>query len=1154
MALQLILGGSGYGKSTFLYEEIIRKSTASQDTSFYVIVPEQYTMQTEKDIIMHHPGKGIMNIDVLSFRRLAYRVMEETGAKQLPLLDDIGKKLVLGKIVEQQKNNLILYKNKVKMPGFVEEIKSVIAELYQYGIGEEELKKMQEAAKNKSMLSAKLKDISLIRNAFQKYIEEKYITSEELLEVLCREIPKAAGLKNCSIFLDGFTGFTPIQYKVIQELLLHCKDVTVTVCADAVGDIYTGELKETLFGLSKTTATKLRNQAQSLGIEQYKDVLLEDEAKSRFKDNRELFFLERHLFRGDKSVYDADMESVHINEYRDIVSEARAVAAKILSLVRDDGLRYQDIAVVTGNVEGYSEELLEAFGECNIPCFVDSKTKLMSNPFVLLIRSLLEVARTDYSYESVFALLRTGMITMDKADIDYLADYCATLGIRGLKRYQATWSRSHIKGKAVDFEHLNSLREELITPLSAMTEVLSDKTKTVREKMTALYEIICSDNYKCEDKLNEYKKKFEDAGELALSKEFAQCYKLVMGLFDKIVDLLGEECMPLEELIAVMEAGLYELKVGIIPPSVDRVLIGDIERSRLSAIKHLFFVGVNDGIVPKNGKNTGIISEAERNFLSDADFSLAPTARQNLYIQRYYLYLSLTKPASGIHISYSITDSQGGEMKPSILIGQLMRMFPRIRVNKDNVFGEAGITTAAGSINLFIEGLENAYDAWNESEDIDKQRLFEELYSWYLRSDEWKSKIKELSLDAAFYENKESSIAKEVAAALYGPQPVNSVTRIEQYAQCAYAHFLMYGLRLREKEEYEVTARDIGNLFHSTIENYGKKLKENKLEWTTVGEAEKERLVDEAIAEVTADYKASVLASNARSAYITNRLKRITMRTVWALTEQLKKGDFLPRYNEVAFSELEGLKALTIDLGDGRSMRLKGRIDRLDVCEDKEKRYLKVIDYKSGKKQFDLSHVYHGLDLQLVLYMEAVRESEANAHPDKEVIAAGMFYYNISDPVVDDAEATKSDEDVEKDILGTLRMNGLVNMEGDTIRRFDRECTSGKSTVIPVAYKKDGMLASESQTMTDNQYNDLCGFVREKIKDMGISMLDGDIKKSPYVMDNKTGCDYCKYKAICGYDETIKGYEPRHFMKMKPDEVWKKMMEGGTGDGDDKME
>lgn len=1137
MALQLILGGSGYGKSHLLYEKIIGWSIKSPELSYYAIVPEQYTVQTEKDIIGLHPRRGIMNIDVLSFRRMAYRVLEETGVRKLPLLDDTGKNLVLRKVIESEKDKLVLYRNKVKLPGFVEEVKSVIAELYQYGVDDETLCRMQEAAAKRPMLKAKLSDISLIRNAFREYIKESYITSEELLEVLAREIPKSGKIRDSIVFFDGFTGFTPIQYKVIGLLLSYAKEVIVTVTADTTDNLYAGEDKESLFGLSRTTISKLTRLAKDAGVEKNKDIELTDAAGSRFADEEALRFLEMHLFRGHKAVYEPFTEAIQITEAANPREEAHSAADTILALVRDEGCRFQDIAVVTGDLEGYSELLCESLSACSIPCFVDSKTRLMGNPLVEAIRSVFEISRTDYSFESVFRLLRTGMTGMETTDIDYLENYCQTLGIRGGRRWNSLWTRSHIKGRAADFDRINTLREQVITPLFPVTELLRKKDRTVREKMTVLHGLLCEDSYRCAGRLAEYRAEFEKRGEAAAAKEYEQAYKLIMELFDKVVGLLGDERLSVSELSDIMDSGFEELKVGIIPPSVDRVLIGDMERSRLGQVKYLFFVGVNDGIVPKNKKSGGIISDTERSFLSEESFELAPTARQNIYVQRYYLYLNITKPSKRLYVSYSMADGSGAR-KPSVLVRELCKLFPSVETGR--VSGD--ITTPEGSLGLFIGGLKKG-----TFESHAERARFEELFSWYLDDEHWKSKIDSL-LSAAFYENKESSIAKEVAASLYGPQPINSVTRLEQYAACAYAHFLTYGLRLKEREEFEVTSLDLGNLFHYTLEAYAAKLKENGLCWQSVTEEERSRLVSEAIDAVCADYKGSVLESSARNAYMRKRLQRITERTVWAVGEQLKHGDFVPVQSEVVFSEGQELEALTIELPDGRVLKLRGRIDRMDICDDGDKRYLKVIDYKSGSTRFDISSAYYGLQLQLLVYMEAAREAEAAANPGKSIVPAGMFYYNISDSLVENS-GEESEESIRNNILKQLCVNGLVNESPDVIRHLDKEMDRD-SAVIPLSYKADGTVSARSQVINDDRYRELSGYVKNKIREMGFNVLSGDVAPKPYELDGRSGCDYCGFKGICGYDKSIKGFESRKLKKLKPEEVWQKIKEAeADGDG-----
>lgn len=1144
MPLQFVIGGSGYGKSRYVYEQIIKQSLEHADYNYYFIVPEQYTVQTEKDIIKIHPNKGIMNIDVLSFRRMAYRVFEETGRLKLPLLDDTGKNLVLRKVIEANKDKLLLYKNKVKMPGFVEQVKSVIAELYQYGIGRDELENMLEASKRQPLLHTKLSDIFLIREQFQKYIEEQYITSEELLEVLSNEVVKSEKLRDSVVVFDGFTGFTPVQYKVIQALLLQAKEVVVTVTADVTEDQYTGELKETLFGLGKTTIYKLAELAKSLGVAKYKDIVLDDASKSRFCEEKALQFLEMHLFRGHKAVYEKKTDAVSISEHLNMHKEAEYVAGRVLSLVRDEGYFFRDIAVVTGALESYKEPLEEAFAACGIPCFTDYKLRLMGNPLVELIRSLFEISRTDYSFESVFTLLKTGLSDLTEDEITLLENYCATYGVRGKRRWSNEWKRKN-EAESEENERINTLREKIITVLLPVIDKLSNQGKTIREKMTAIYGLLINDMFRCQEKMEALRLKFEKLGEQELANEYKQAYKLVMELFDKVVGLLGDECISTEELAGIMDSGFEELKIGIIPPSVDQVLIGDIRRSRLGNIKCLFFVGVNDGIVPDDGKTGGIISENERSFLAAEKFELAPTARHNIYIQRYYLYLNLTKPSKLLNISYSLMGGSGSSQKPSVIVKQLNKMFPAVEVKREVVskkFNRDAITTPDGSMGYFIEGLADESMALADSE---RSKGFEELFAWYLRQPDRKEKTDKL-ISAAFFANKESKIAAKVAASLYGPQPISSVTRLEQFAKCAYAHFLAYGLRLREREEYEVTYLDIGNLFHYAIEEYAKKIHEYGIEWQTVSDEQSDMIADEVADKVSDEYKDSLLDSSARNAYLRNRIKRITKRTVWALREQLKRGDFVPVGNELDFSGDDGLSALNIELSEGRSLRLRGRIDRMDIYEDGDNIYLKIVDYKSGSTKFDLSAAYYGLQIQLLIYMEAAKESVARANPGKNVIPAGMFYYNIADALME--YAGESEKECEESLLKQLCVNGLVNTSSDTIEHLDRTMQND-SSVIPVSKNKDGSLAAKSQVITDGEYDAIIKHLKRKIKDIGTGILEGNISINPYETGTKTGCDYCTYKSICGFDKEIGGYKFRKLKSLKADEVWKKIQEDEQ-DGD----
>lgn len=1134
MPLQLILASSGAGKSYRLYHEIIKKSIENKDTNYIAIVPEQFTMQTQKDIVSMHPNKGVMNIDIVSFQRLAYRIFDELGVSQVPVLDDTGKSLILRKVVEDKKNELGIYKKKIKLAGFITELKSMVSELYQYGIHQDEINHMLALSQKKPILHAKLKDIGLIQKGFKDYIDKKYITAEEILEVLCRLVADSEIIKNSVIFLDGFTGFTPIQYKLLGLLMQHSKMVIVTITIDGEENPYHSKGEQELFHLSKTTIQQLAMIAKEYGVAKSEDIIIEDKVPWRFKDAKALGILEKNLFRYPYSPYEENQDSIEIHVAKNPMEEAEYTAREILKLVREKGYRFKDIAVVTGDMERYIDVLRQSFSENNIPYFMDHKSNIMGNPFIEFIRAALNVIEEDFSYESVFRYLRSGMTKMEREEIDYLENYCIALGIRGNKRWQSKWVRSHIKGEALDLDRINGLREAVIIPLLPLRENLKDKSLTVKDHMVELHSFIRS--YDIQGQLASYEEYFMKTGKLDLAKEYKQTYSLVMELFDKLVSLLGDEVITSKELALILDSGFEEIKVGIIPPSIDQVLIGDTTRTRLKDVKSLFFIGVNDGIIPQSNGGKGLLSQLERNHLSDHKIVLAPTVKQNAYIQKFYLYLNMTKPSNHLFISYSKMTGEGSMLRPSYLISTIKKIFPKIKlIDEEDRIESSYMTTPQNVLSYWVQGLSDYGEKTMSNH-------WKELFSWYLNHEDWKGRIDQL-IEAAFYGNKESGIGKLAASSLYGPSPLNSVTRLEKYAACGFAHFMAYGLGLEERQEYAIASMDLGNIFHSSIERFSKKLKEKGIDWRNLEEEKRKTLVKESVSEVTTDYGNMVLQSSARNAYFINRLERITDRTVWALSEQIKKGDFNPTNYEVAFSELDDLEALTIPLSDGEVMRLKGRIDRMDLYEDDKKVYVKIIDYKSGGTKFDLSSVYYGLQLQLLVYMEAALETVRKKKPEKIVIPAGIFYYNIKDPVINKEDVNKEGE-IESQILAGLKMNGLVNSDREVISLIDKTIEK-KSDIIPVAYTKDGELTKNSSAVSKEQMDLLKTYIQNKIKTMGEEILDGSTKINPYEKGNYTACDYCPYKVVCRFDEKCPGYKYRRLKNMEADVIWDKIREEG---------
>lgn len=1140
MSLQFIIGGSGSGKTRRLYEDLIALSLQQPEGRYFAIVPEQFTMQTQKDIVTLHPNHGTMNIDIVSFERLAYRIFEELSVQSLSVLDDMGKSMVLRKVASGKKRELKLFGGHLEKAGFIGELKSMLSEFFQYGITKERLSDMIEEADG-ALLKRKLEEMLVLYEAFKKYTEGKFIVQEEILELLCRILPQSELIKNSVVTLDGYTGFTPVQCRLLELLFIYCKNVTVAVTMDPAEDPYKESGPQDLFHLSRHTIRTLSALAARAGTGRGEDIFLNPAPLHRFAHTPALGFIEKELFRYHGHRYlegnnpkECQDRSIPIREQLLLcqagapLAEVEYVAAEIERLIKECGYRYRDIAVVTGALNIYSKEIVRRFAESRIPCFIDDKKSILGNPMVELIRAALEMLQKDFSYESVFRYLKTGLVTGERESLSRLENYVRALGIRGFKRWDTPWERVYHGGELMNLEELNELRAEILQPILPLREVMRDRSAPVRQKTEALVHFL--EALHLEEKMMQYEAYFDSIGEASLKKEYSQVYGLVIELFDRLTALLGDEKVGRKEYSDILDAGFEEIKVGIIPAVVDRVVVGDITRTRLSHIRVLFFIGVNDGIVPAVSNRGGILTEAERKRLKDHKVELAPTAREEGFLQRLYLYLVMTKPSDRLYLTYAAMSNDGKAQRPSSLIGQVRKMFPTLEVTEADESGLAAWSLPAGK-RFLIRGL-------RDLEKMEEDSRFLELYRFFLSSASYGEKMKDL-VDAAFYSYEDRGIGRTAAKELYGGILSGSVTRMEQYASCAYAHFLAYGLELSERPVFELAAADIGNLFHSSIDLIFKQMKEERRSFRNLSELDRKQLVNSCVSRVTEDYGNTILKTSARNAYLERKVRRITDRTVWALTEQLKKGDFEPAGFEVSFRPDDNLKAMKIPLSEGEALHLKGRIDRIDLCEDGDLLYLKIIDYKTGKTRFDLTDLYYGLQMQLVVYMDAAIEKEQRKHPDKKIVPAGIFYYNIADPMVE-RKPEMEEEETEQEILKQLRMNGLVNGSLEVIEHLDNRIEK-ESDVIPVAMKAGLIQEARSSIAGEKRFEAARGFVNQKLKDMGREILDGRVSVNPYKSGNRSACDFCPYHSVCGFDSKAEGFGYRRFKKYKPEEIWEKI-------------
>ncbi|MCD8045179.1 MAG: PD-(D/E)XK nuclease family protein [Clostridiales bacterium] len=1122
---------------------------------YFVMVPEQFTMKTQRRLVDCSANHVIMNVDVVSFERLAYRIFDELGIHQT-VMEETGKSLVLRRIVEEKEDSLTILKGNLTKMGYIGELKSVISELMQYGISPEDLEDFLCNLQDDSALSMKLQDILQVYRAFDDYLGEDYVTAEKVLEVLENVADESALLKGAVLVFDGYTGFTPVQMNLLRRLMGLVSDIYVTVTLDLREPVYRAGMRaadstfrgkaqiQELFYMSHKMVHALTDAAREAAFEIAEPIRIEAREHSRFAKNPVLAYLEQNLFRARCLAYEAGCgDHLRLCSLASPRAELDFTAATIGMLVREKGYHYGDFAIVSGNVDCYDRYADSVFSRYDIPYFADKKQSVLYHPLIELIRAAMEMARTDYSYESVFRFLRTGLCGFSSDETDLLENYCIEKGIRGVAKWRKRFIKPfHRHGRVPEdseyeqsvLEQLNHLRERFWKLTGDIIGELRKKDASVRERTETLYALLCQTE--TEEQLRKQKEMFEESGQEILAAEYRQIYKIVIDLFDKMADLLGEDRLTLEDYTDVLEAGFASAKVGAIPQGSDCVILGDIERTRLDGIKVLFFMGVNDGVIPKKPSRQSILSQYDRERMESNRMELAPGEREQVFLQRFYLYLNLTKPSDALYLTYARMDGNGKAVRPSYLISVLQKMFPQLAAEEIAADAAMPLMTAKSGVEVYLRGLTLTGDTDQSEQNMEEWKA---LHRWYMENGEYAPRIQRM-FEAHFQAYTGESLEADLARLLYGTVLVNSVTRLELYARCAFAHFLEYGLKLADRREFTFESLDMGTMFHSILQKYCTRL-EKTSGWDQVTETQQDELLREAMEEAVLEMPNESLLESSRSAYVLERIYRIMKRSIWAMTEQIRRGDFRPEGYEVEFSSVSRLTPETL-------MRTVGSVDRLDLYENENKIYVKVVDYKSGNTKFQLLSLYYGMQLQLVLYLNAAMEKVKKEHPDKEVIPAGIFYYHLDDPMVDADGA--DEEEIAKRILNSLRPNGLVNLEPVVYLHMDRDLLKNKkSDVIPVALKNDRTLSKTGTSAASTEdFGHLADHVSRCIADEGRQMLEGDISAKPYRLADRTGCDYCTFRGVCGFDRKVSGYEYKQEKYLKDEEIWERLRAKDDGE------
>ncbi len=1139
MSLSLIIGNSGSGKSTSIYTRIIKESMEHKDKNFLVIVPEQYTMSTQRLLVSMHPNKCIMNIDVLSFNRLAYRVFEELGAAVHAVLDDTGKSLVIRKLVENHLNDLSVLKNNITRVSYITQVKSLISEMTQYNITPEKLKAMIDSPTMSESFKRKATDLSVLYSAFLDFIDGKYVTTESILSTLNSMIDDSDIVCDSTVVLDGFTGFTPIQYQLVEHMLKICSEVAVTITADESTPLFEDLADDELFSMSSEFVRKLSTISKRAGVEINEPCYISED-NGWLSTNPVLSHLENNIFRNKTKVYEGDVnDAINLVSLKNAREELEFVAINISRLVRA-GMHYKDIAVVAPDLEQYRYLVSGIWSDYNIPYFIDAKTEILFHPMSEMVDSLFDIISRNFRCEDVFRFLRTGLTDLSFQEIDYLENYIIATGIRGKNKYFHPFAiRSNSYKEDEDLLKVNEIREKFIKPFVDFEGAVG-KEATVQDIAKALYRFFLA--YDVEKKINARGKLYEET-DAVKSKEYSQIYPVIIDILDKMVSILGDDVMDMEEFHDIYEAGLSAASIGVIPPAADSVILGDIERTRLSNIKVLFCLGASDDSIPKKVENGGILSQLEREQLLDLGFELAPSDRQKSFRQRFYLYLMLTKPNEKLFLTMPRVDGAGKGVNPSYLVDVITKLFPAVSLREVEDFDIADRTLAKkSSLKLLIELINRISTYGIESLDDREKDVLVYLIDWAKNEE---SVDFDTCLKAAFYEHSPEKVDEDIMLAVNeafneDETVSGSVSKFEEYNECGYKYFLTYVLNLKEREEFELSSIDMGNFYHEAIERYSDSLKADGKSFKSVSKEEREAYIDMAINQTfEAMAKVNTLEDSTQR-YIVESMKDTLRYTVEVITTQIKRGEFEP-----AFFEEPIQTSITDDESGETIANLKGKVDRIDIAGDEDKA-VRIIDYKSSGHKLDLNECYYGLSMQLPIYMGVVLEKLKERYPDSKLHSSAMLYYEMANKYL---ESSKNASTREEDRLKLSKMEGLLSSDKDDLYANDstvgtQEGQTDKSSIVPYAIKKDGDLAKTTNAVSREDMETVIKYGAYTAQQAAKDIIAGKFDCTPARLGSIDACRFCRYRSVCHFNENEQGYEARTFAKLEDrDEVIRLMKE-----------
>lgn len=1159
MSLRFVTGRSGSGKTQFIQNEIAEMLKHDPlGAPIIVIVPDQISFSMEHSLSVDYGLKGIIRAQVLTFKRLAWRILQETGGITRKEVDGFGYRMLVRSVLEENQRDFKVFKQAAGKKGFTEQISDLMKEFSRYSLDPfamHQLVEQLKANQSPQVLIDKAADLTLLLKKLEEKLGTTYVDSEGHLALLTAQIQYAEMVKGAQIYIDGFENFTTREIEIITELMKYGNHVTVVLPME---EDVSNETAHELFSTPTRTYRKLKEIAHIEAIEL--DEPVHFGWGKRFKA-RSLAHLEASFDQYPADVKDAE-DAVTFIEAADPRAEIHAIARTIRRLTME-GKRYRDIAILYRQPEKYDVLFETIFTHYQIPVFISRKRPMLHHPLIEFSRSVLEAITSGWSFEAIFRAVKTDLFFPHKGEktlwrerADRLENHCLARGIYGSRWFdEKRWHVQRYRGlenqrnTQTDAElalekEIQLIRDIVRQPLESLAENIK-KARNGQAIATSLFTFM--ESLHVYDKIIDLRTAEEQAGRLLNAAEHEQAWNEWIRVLDQFVLMFGEKELTLQEAVKILDEGFDSLEFTRIPPSIDQVTVSTIELSNLMNTDIVFVLGVNEGVLPQRIDNEGILSDTDRELFTNLGFELAPTSKMKLMDESYMAYRAFSSAREKLYISYPIADGEGKALIPSLYIArinQLLANCPVIQAVLDpSELPEVGhrleyISHPRATLPFAAMKLKEI------EQKMDIRPEWQAALAYYAKNPLWQSILAHIKRPSVVG-NRTERLQPEVTAGLYGESFITSVSRIESYYSCPFQHFANFGLKLDERSEYTLEAPDMGDLFHAALKWVSDEVKRIGKTWAELSKEECWAIARQAVEELTPYFFNRILLSTSRYQYIQRKLVQIIQRTMHSMSSQARVSTFQPVAIEAGFGPGQELPSLEILLKNGKAMQLQGRIDRIDATEIDGKKYLRVVDYKSSGKDLQLAEVYYGLSLQMLTYLDVALEYSdelLGVHADP----AGLLYMHIHNPMIRTGE-TLTKELVEEELLKSYKMRGYLLDRPEVVEKMDSEI-GNTSKVIPAAFKKDGSFTKASKVLATEDLQVMRKYVKTRHQKAGNAMLIGDTRVFPYKLKDKMPCGYCAYRSVCQFDQTDPNQSYRHYDLLDAETSLEKMRGEVAGD------